>query len=138
MSGAESKIELMAVVVASDIKVKMVLPRMRYSGKLGMSNLKNAENTAASTHIMSSGLSTDQATPSMLRRYFSLKSLDTNEVIVNQLRRRAFFFASLSAMKTPIWKEGAVFPRSVKSNAYCIVGSASACLFMKLAAVGMG
>ena len=51
-----------------------------------MLNLKNALNTTESTIIISSGLSTDQSTPRALRRYLSLKSLDTRDVIVNQFR----------------------------------------------------
>lgn len=51
-----------------------------------MSNLKNALNTAVSTHIMSKGLRTDQTIPSTLRRYLSLKSFPMSEERMNQLR----------------------------------------------------
>ena len=40
--------------------------------------LKRNENTMLMTTIMSSGFSTDQTTPSTLRRYLSLKSLVTS------------------------------------------------------------
>ena len=44
-----------------------------------MSNRNTTENTAVSTIIMSRGFSTDHSTPSMLRRYLSLKSFETSE-----------------------------------------------------------
>ena len=49
-----------------------------------MLNLKNVLNTTESTIIMSKGFRTDHRTPRALRRYFSLKSLDTRDVMVNQ------------------------------------------------------
>ena len=68
----------------------MVLPKIRYMGKLGMSaNLMKLLKTSASTAIMSRGLSTDQTTPRALRRYFFLKSFETSMQSVNQLRRMA-------------------------------------------------
>ena len=85
--GADSRIEVMADPVESDIRAKSTLPRIRYIGKLATSpNLRTLVNTAARTHIINSGLSTDQATPKMLLRYLSLKSLETREDIVNQFR----------------------------------------------------
>ena len=91
ISDDESMIEFMAVVVESAMSVKSVLPRIRYKGKFSMSNRKNVLNTAESTHIMRNGLSTDHTTPKALRRYFSLKSFDTNEVRMNQFRRISGF-----------------------------------------------
>ena len=49
-----------------------------------MLNLKNVLNTTESTIIMSKGFRTDHRTPRALRRYLSLKSLDTRDVMVNQ------------------------------------------------------
>lgn len=51
-----------------------------------MSKRNTTENTAVSTIIMSRGFSTDHSTPSMLRRYLSLKSFETREVRMNQSR----------------------------------------------------
>ena len=77
----------MAVLVESDIRANNTLPRIRYMGKLATSpNFSTLVKTAARTHIISNGLSTDQATPKTLRRYLSLKSLETREDIVNQFR----------------------------------------------------
>ena len=85
--GADSRIEVMAVLVESDIRANNTLPRIRYMGKLATSpNFSTLVKTAARTHIISNGLSTDQATPKTLRRYLSLKSLETREDIVNQFR----------------------------------------------------
>ena len=84
-------IDFMAVVVESAMRVKSVVPKMRYRGKFGISNLKNVLKTADSTHIISRGLSTDHSTPKTLLRYLSLKSLDTSEVRINQLRRISGF-----------------------------------------------
>ena len=91
ISDDESMMEFMAVVVESAIRVKRVLPKIRYRGKYGISNRKNVLNTAESTHIMRNGLSTDHITPKALRRYFSLKSFDTSEVRMNQFRRISGF-----------------------------------------------
>ena len=89
MSGADSKMEPMADEVESAMREKSTLPKMRYIGKFCTSspNLSTFVNTAARTHIMSRGFKTDHSTPSTLRRYFSLKSFDTSDVMVNQLRR---------------------------------------------------
>ena len=87
MRGADSRIEVMAPLVESAINANKTLPRIRYIGKLSTSpNFSTFVKTAARTHIMSSGLSTDQSTPNTLRRYFNLKSLETSDVMVNQLR----------------------------------------------------
>ena len=88
ISGADSKIDVMAPLVESAIRANKTLPKIRYMGKFSTSpNFSTLVNTAASTHIMSSGLSTDHSTPSTLRRYFNLKSLDTREEMVNQFLR---------------------------------------------------
>ena len=85
ISGADSKIEVMAPLVESAIRANKTLPKIRYMGKFSTSpNFSTLVNTAASTHIMSNGLSTDHSTPSTLRRYFNLKSFDTSEEMVNQ------------------------------------------------------
>ena len=55
-------------------------------------------NTAARTHIISRGLSTDHTTPRTLRRYFSLKSREMSDVSVNQFLSNAFFEAPSNAM----------------------------------------
>ena len=88
MSGADSRMEPMADDVESAMSEKSTLPRMRYMGKFCTSspNLSTFVNTAASTHIMSRGFRTDQRTPRTLRRYLSLKSFDTSDVMVNQFR----------------------------------------------------
>ena len=48
-----------------------------------MSNLNIKLNTAVKTHIINKGLSTDQSTPKVLRRYFNLKSLDIKDDRMN-------------------------------------------------------
>lgn len=54
-------------------------------------NRKIMLKTAVSTHIIKRGFSTDQRTPRMLRRYLSLKSFETREVSMNQLRCNLLF-----------------------------------------------
>lgn len=46
---------------------------------------KIVENTAVRTAIISSGFKTDHSTPNTLRRYFSLKSLETRDRRINHL-----------------------------------------------------
>ena len=103
ISADESMIEFIAVVVESDIKVNRVLPKIRYKGKFSISNRKNVLNTADKTIIINSGLSTDHKTPSMLRRYFNLKSLETSEDKINQLRCNADFWLAAT------WKPPAIY-----------------------------
>ena len=86
ISGAESIIELIAEDVASDMNVNNVCPKIRYKGKFSMLKRNTVENTAVRTTIIRSGFRTDHSTPSMLRRYFSLKSFDTSERKINQSR----------------------------------------------------
>ena len=90
-------IDDIAAVVESLIKEKVMLPKMRYSGKLTMpaplvicANM--VEKTVAITIIMSKGLSTDHATPRKLRRYLSLKSL-----VTSCLRMKISFWISFFA-----------------------------------------
>ena len=64
-----------------------------------MSKRKNVLNTADRTIIISRGLSTDHKTPKALRRYFSLKSLETSDDTINQLRCKADFW--FDATQTP-------------------------------------
>ena len=88
MSGADSRIDVMALLVESAISANRTFPKIRYMGKFSMSpNFSTLVNTAARTHIMSKGFRTDHSTPSTLRRYFSLKSFDTREEMVNQFLR---------------------------------------------------
>lgn len=87
ISGADSRIDVIAPVVESDMRANRTFPKIRYMGKLATSpNFRTFVNTAASTHIIRSGFRTDHSTPRTLRRYFNLKSFETREVIVNQLR----------------------------------------------------
>ena len=73
-----------AWLVDSDITENVMLPTIRYSGYISgvMEPLrlcpKIVEKTIDITIIISSGLSTDHATPSTLRRYLILKSLVTS------------------------------------------------------------
>lgn len=76
--------ELMAPDVASDIKANKVCPRIRYKAKFSIWNLKKVEKTAVSTIIIKRGFNTDHTIPKALLRYFSLKSLDTNDFKINQ------------------------------------------------------
>lgn len=69
-----------------------------------MSNRKKVLNTADRTIIISRGFRTDQRTPSMLRRYFSLKSFETNEERINQLRCRADFWFVATQGPPPVYK----------------------------------
>ena len=67
----------MAMVVLSRKKLNISWPMMRKSGKSSIPCpfwLNSAPNTAHMTRQVSRGFSTLQATPSTLRRYFSLKS----------------------------------------------------------------
>ena len=66
-------------------------------------------NTAESTHIMSRGLSTDHAMPKTLRRYLSLKSLVTRDVMVNQLRLSAALSVAEKAMGSSMGRIGHYF-----------------------------
>lgn len=91
ISEDESTIDIIAVEVESLMRLKSVVPRMRYSGKFSISKRKKVLKTADRTHIIRRGLSTDHSAPRALLRYLSLKSLDTNEVRINQLRRIAGF-----------------------------------------------
>lgn len=84
--------EFMACVVESAIKVNSVLPKIKYSGKLSISKRKTVLNTMERTTIISKGFNTDHSTPNTLRRYFSLKSLETSEDKINQLRFRSVFW----------------------------------------------
>ena len=77
-------IEVIAFEVASVINENSVWPKIRYSGKFSMLKRKMVEKTTVRTTIISSGLSTDHKMPRALRRYLSLKSLETREVMVNQ------------------------------------------------------
>ena len=79
MSGADSRMEPMADDVESAMSEKSTLPRMRYMGKFCTSS----PNLST---FMSRGFRTDQRTPRTLRRYLSLKSFDTSDVMVNQFR----------------------------------------------------
>ena len=86
-----------------------------------MLNLKNVLNTMESTIIMSNGLSTDHKTPRTLRRYFSLKSLETKEVIVNQFRL-AFALESGFGMRAypNIQAKEMLLPVKTNLTAHCI------------------
>ena len=93
-------IDVIAVDVESLMTAKSVFPRMRYKGKFSISpNLRKKLKTAASTHIISKGLSTDQTTPKTLRRYFNLKSRDISVVSVNQFRSNALLAEASVAIK---------------------------------------
>ena len=109
ISGADSIMELIAPLVESAMRVNRILPNIRYRGKFSMSspNLRILLNTATSTHIISKGLSTDQSTPRILRRYFSLKSLLTREVIMNQFRFMVPLAANVRAMGSFVVRFGA-------------------------------
>ena len=77
-------VDVSAWFVDSDITAKVTLPTIKYSGYISgvIEPLrpwpKIVENTMAMTIIISSGLSTDHATPRTLRRYLILKSLVTS------------------------------------------------------------
>ncbi len=83
-SGAAPTIDVRAWFVDSDMTAKVTLPTIKYSGYISgvIDPLrpwpKIVENTMAMTIIISSGLSTDHATPRTLRRYLILKSLVTS------------------------------------------------------------
>ena len=101
----DSIIDIMAPVVESLMTANRVLPKMRYRGKFSISPKRRKKlKTAASTHIINSGLRTDQTTPSTLRRYLSLKSRDMSEVSVNQFRSNAFFEVASIAMRIILQK----------------------------------
>lgn len=55
---------------------------------------KIVENTAVRTAIISSEFKTDHSTPNTLRRYFSLKSLETRDRRINHLSRTALYLSS--------------------------------------------
>ena len=81
----------MAPDVASDMKVKRVCPKIKYTGNGSMVPRNTNENTMLRTIIMSSGFRTDQAIPSTLRRYLSLKSFETRDASINQSRFNCMF-----------------------------------------------
>ena len=78
--------EPIALDVASDMKVNSVWPKMRYNGKFSILKRKIVEKTTVKTTIISNGFKTDHRMPRTLRRYFSLKSLETKERRMNQSR----------------------------------------------------
>ena len=80
--------EVMAELVESAMSANNTFPKIKYKGKFSTSppNLSTLLKTATNTHIIKRGLRIDQSTPSTLRRYFSLKSFDTSDDMVTQLR----------------------------------------------------
>ena len=123
ISGADSRIDVIAPVVESVIRANNTFPKIRYMGKFATSpNFRTFVKTAARTHIISSGFRTDHSTPRTLRRYFSLKSFETREVMVNQLRCSWLFFkASIIAFLVYVEYELLVF--SFATTAHDIVNT---------------
>ena len=69
-----------ALVVASEKKLKIICPLNKYKGKFSTLNLKIFEKTKDNTIIIQSGFSKVQRTPSTDLLYFILISLETNSL----------------------------------------------------------